>query len=56
MLRCDNSTNLWGAPPPPASGETGSALSPYDAAGIGRNAAAVATAAAAAAQWCGWKG
>ncbi len=46
-LRCDNSASLWGAPPPPASGETESALSPY---GKGRNAAAVATAAAAAAQ------
>lgn len=35
-VRCDNSASLWGAPPPPASGETGTPLSPN---GRGRNAA-----------------
>lgn len=51
-LCCDNSTSLWGAPPPPASGETDSPLSPYGVAAVGRgrNPAALATAAAAAAQ------
>lgn len=49
-LRRDASVSLWGAPPPTESGERHSPLSPYAG---GRNAAAVAT---AAAQWWGWKG
>lgn len=48
MLRCDNSANLWGAPPAPPAGETESPLSPYTLVGRGRNTVVTVAAAAAA--------